>query len=98
MHIPARLYVRLRALIWVLLAIFFMQQLVTGRMVDYVDPGLGWLAVLAATLLIAMASAHNLRQPTGQAAAGETRSLWPLLILLLPLLLNIIVPDIHAHY
>lgn len=58
--LSARGATRLKALILVLLAIFFAEKFVSGRLYYYIGPRFGWLSVLAVALFIALANAYGI--------------------------------------
>ncbi len=85
---------RLKALILVLMAIFFTDLLVSGKLFLYIGPRFAWLSGLALVLFIVVAGAYNLvrREPDGGYPEHQTSSIWPLLITALPLALGTILP------
>jgi putative membrane protein len=52
-------YDRLKALVLILLAIFFAEKLVSGRLYYYIGPRFGWLSVVAIGLFIILAGGYN---------------------------------------
>jgi putative membrane protein len=52
-------YDRLKALVLILLAIFFAEKLVNGRLYYYISPRFGWLSVVAIGLFIILAGGYN---------------------------------------
>ncbi|MEJ2150411.1 MAG: TIGR03943 family protein [Chloroflexota bacterium] len=52
-------YDRLKALVLILLAIFFAEKLVSGRLYYYIGPRFGWLSVVAVGLFIILAGGYN---------------------------------------
>jgi putative membrane protein len=52
-------YDRLKALVLILLAIFFAEKLVSGRLYYYIGPRFGWLSVVAVGLFIILANGYN---------------------------------------
>jgi putative membrane protein len=50
---------RLKALVLILLAIFFAEKLVSGRLFYYIGPRFGWLSVVAVGLFIMLAGGYN---------------------------------------
>src|SRR5437868_7141343 len=91
---------RLKALILILMAIFFAQKFASGKLYYYIGPRFAWLAIVAVALLIVLAGAYNL---TGKGddehqhdhdhadhehshdASGERASVWSLVVVALPL-------------
>jgi putative membrane protein len=58
--IPTRTANRLRALILILMAIFFAEKLVSGTLYYYIGPRFGWLSIVAVALFIALGGSYNL--------------------------------------
>ncbi len=94
---------RLKALILILLAIFFFQKFYSGTLFYYIGPRFTWLAVVAAMLLIALAGSFNLVDLQHSEAGvplhrsehdpgHEQANAWPLLIVALPLILGWLIP------
>lgn len=93
---------RFKALILVLLAIFFAEKFVSGRLYYYIGPRFGWLSVLAVALFIALANAYNALsfedEDDGHEHGHEheharsATSGWGLLIVALPLILGVLIP------
>lgn len=91
---------RFKALVLILLAVFFAQALYSGRLMVTLGPGRGWLAAIAIALLILIAGSYRLTAPgeEGGARTGQARRqpAWPLLVLALPLVLGLLAP-VHLH-
>lgn len=91
---------RLKALILVLMAIFFASLLGTGRLYDYIGPRLSWLAVLAVVMLILLAGAYDLVRRRASGSGGDPvhesheskASIWPMVVMALPLVLGVVMP------
>lgn len=91
---------RLKALILVLLAIFFAQKLVSGDLYYYIGPRFGWLSILAVVLLIAFAGAYNFFEQrrkddehTGHHHHHDHAGpVWSLVVVALPLVLGVVIP------
>jgi len=98
---------RLQALLIILLAIFLAQKFWSGQLYYYIGPRFSWLSLLAVVLLIAIAGAYDLTRGRGIADEGddtddtnhehsshhpEERSVWPLALVALPLVLGVVVP------
>lgn len=104
--IPARTLDRLKALVLILMAIFFAEKLASGRLYFYIGPRFAWLSVLAIALFIMLAGAYNLvsnqkvsshSEPSAHehnhsSAEGGKASVWPLVIVALPLVLGTLIP------
>ncbi len=58
--IPTRTANRLKALILILMAIFFAEKLVSGNLYYYIGPRFAWLSVVAVVLFITLGSSYNL--------------------------------------
>jgi uncharacterized repeat protein (TIGR03943 family) len=97
---------RLKALILVLLAIFFAEKFVSGKLYYYIGPRFGWLSVLAVALFIALANAYGIFDSRDEDGGHDHHrahdhhhdhdqtggSGWKLLIVALPLILGVLVP------
>lgn len=114
MTLPARAATRLKALILILMAVFFAQKFVSGTLYYYIGPRFGWLSLLAVMLLILIAGAYDLTAQRegeggeynhhddhehphdhdhhGHSHGGDTVSAWPLLLVSLPLILDVLIP------
>jgi uncharacterized repeat protein (TIGR03943 family) len=104
--IPERTSDRLKALVLVLMAIFFAEKLASGRLYFYIGPRFAWLSVLAVALFIMLAGAYNLvgkqkanshseqlvHEHNHLPAEGGMVSVWPLVIVALPLALGTLIP------
>ena len=103
----ARTVEALKALILVGTAIFFADKLFNGTLYYYIAPRFAWLVLLAVVLLIALAQSYGLfnkgqeaegdaahdHRHHGEAAHSHARpSMWPLLIVAMPLILGVAVP------
>src|SRR5687767_2339418 len=89
---------RLKALILILMALFFMEKYITGRLYYFIGPRFGWLAIVAVGLFILLAGAYNLTEKgnTPEFGYGHThskQSIWHLLIVALPLILGVLIPS-----
>lgn len=66
-----RTAIRLKALIVILMAIFFAYQFVTGTLYYYIGPRFGWLTIVAVALLILIGGSYHLvegqEDPAGDA-------------------------------
>ncbi len=104
--IPARTSDHLKALVLILMAIFFAEKLASGKLYFYIGPRFVWLSVLAIALFIMLAGAYNLvgkqkadalsDQPAHEhdhhpAEHGRV-SIWPLVIVAMPLVLGTLIP------
>jgi putative membrane protein len=92
---------RLKALVLILMGVFFAAILVNGKLYYYIGPRFSWLALLAVCLFILLAGAYNLvsRDVAAQkveALVGEPDhdhgSVWPIAITAIPLVLAVVVP------
>jgi putative membrane protein len=92
---------RFKALILILMAIFFAEKFVSGKLYYYIGPRFSWLAVVAVMLLIVLAGAYNLtgkrrdehdEHEHEQGHEHGTATVWPLLIVALPLVLGVVIP------
>lgn len=100
--LPARAFNRFKALLLVLLALFFVQRWASGELFYYVAPRFGWLAPVAAAILIALAGSYNLASQQDDSSddgphhevehTHRPTGVWPLAIVALPLVLGVIVP------
>ena len=63
---------RLKALVLIVLAMFFTQKLVSGTLYYYIGPRFSWLTITAVVLLIALASSYNLILKDDSDAHNET--------------------------
>lgn len=90
---------RYKALLLILLAIFFAQKYVSGKLYFYIAPRFSWLAVLSMALLIILAGAYRLVGRTSddhlshQSHTSNSASVITLAILAIPLLLGTLVPS-----
>jgi putative membrane protein len=73
-----RTAVRLKALILILMAIFFAYKFVNGTLYYYIGPRFGWLTLVAVALLILIGGAYNLVEgegdPAGDAPGEPSRA------------------------
>jgi uncharacterized repeat protein (TIGR03943 family) len=105
MRINKRAAVRIKALLLILLAIFFAEKFVSGTLYYYIGPRFGWLAIVAVTLLILIGGSYSLTSnPTSDEGHdnhhhhdhghdhGDQASAWPILLVALPLVLGVTVP------
>src|SRR5690242_16712970 len=91
---------RYKALLLILTAIFLTEKFVSGTLYYYVGPRLSWLSIVAIALLIILAGAYDLvgRQVENDDhelhahTDGGSHSVWPLVIVALPLALGVIIP------
>jgi putative membrane protein len=96
---------RLKALLLILMAIFFAEKFVSGKLYYYIGPRFSWLVIVAVALLIVLAGAYNLvGQQDGSDKSNnvhdhpdlehshERASIWPLVIVALPLVLGVVIP------
>jgi putative membrane protein len=96
---------RLKALILILMAIFFAEKFASGKLYYYIGPRFAWLAIVAVALLILLAGAYNLIGKGKEDhhhdhadhdhhydPSSERASIWPLVVVALPLALGVIVP------
>ena len=91
---------RLKALLLILMAVFFAAILVNGKLYYYIGPRFSWLALIAIGMFILLAGAYNLvkrndaSEPDDDHAheADSHESVWPLLVTAVPLILAVIVP------
>src|SRR5574341_2034042 len=100
--LPARSANRLKALILILMSIFFFQKFYSGQLFYYIGPRFSWLSIVAVLLFIVLAQAYTSRrgadEPNAHPHGGEHPhdnervSSWPLVIVALPLLLGVIIP------
>jgi putative membrane protein len=106
MRINKRAAVRIKALLLILLAIFFAEKFVSGTLYYYIGPRFGWLAIVAVMLLILIGGSYSL--PSGSTGDehddhphhnhghghdhGDQVSAWPILLVALPLVLGVSVP------
>jgi len=94
--IPNTMAERLKALILILLAIFFAQKFVSGDLYYYIGPRFGWLTIVAVVLLIALAGAYNLVDPSqgesNPALSHVKVGLFTLIVVSLPLVVGVLVP------
>ena len=84
---------RYKALLLILLAIFFAQKYVSGKLYFYIAPRFGWLAVLSMALLIILAGAYRLVDTTPNGQTSDSGSAATFVILAIPLLLGTLVPS-----
>lgn len=94
----------LKALLLILMALFFAAILVDGKLYYYIGPRFAWLALVAVCLFILLAGAYNLVRrgndhsghddhPHDHEHAPDTQeSIWPVLITAIPLILAVVVP------
>jgi uncharacterized repeat protein (TIGR03943 family) len=99
MHKPWRNI--LKGVILLLFAIFFAQKYVSGGLYDYIAPRFGWLAVLAAVMFTAIGLATILGSSKPDEADDfhdhailpkRKASKWPLIILSIPLIAEVVIP------
>lgn len=93
---------RFKALILILMAMFFADKLVSGRLYYYIGPRFSWLSVVAVALLIILAGSYNLvgaRRERSEHNYNKDEkhetgnsSLWPLMVIALPLILGTLIP------
>ncbi|HEC21781.1 MAG TPA: TIGR03943 family protein [Chloroflexi bacterium] len=90
---------RFKALILILMAIFFAEKLVSGKLYFYIGPRFGWLSALAVALFIILAGSYNMVGQQGTESehehhdhGHEKTSAWSLLIVSLPLILGTLIP------
>jgi putative membrane protein len=90
---------RLKALLLIMTAIFLTEKLVSGKLFYYIGPRFSWLAIVAVALLIILAGAYDLvgRKADADAHDGhdhdhERPSVWPLVIVAVPLVLGVVIP------
>lgn len=90
---------RLKALILILMAIFFADKLISGKLLYYIGPRFSWLSLVAVALFIILAGSYQLvGKPHDDDAhdhEDHTHSkapIGPLLITALPLILGTIIP------
>jgi len=86
---------RLKALLLILMAIYYANLLVSGEQYHLIGPRLAWLWLFAVGALILMAGAYSLVRPEiapsrDNAPAGAR--LWPLLLMAMPMALGTIIP------
>lgn len=62
--LPPRIANRLKALVLILMAMFFMQKFVSGELYYYIGPRFGWLTLVAIVLFILLAGGYNLIRGT----------------------------------
>lgn len=98
--LPTPVINRFKALILVLMAMFFMQKFLGGTLNYYIGPRFSWLAIVAVGLFIVLAGSYNLleRRQDAQHAdhhhdhASDRQPVWPLLLVAVPLVLGVIIP------
>jgi uncharacterized repeat protein (TIGR03943 family) len=101
--LPRPIAERLKALILILMAIFFTQKFVSGELYYYIGPRFAWLTLVGVMLLILLAGAIQLALMREAPHAHEHPdhahhhdpdrvSVWTLLIVALPLILGVAVP------
>ena len=96
---------RLKALLLILMAVFFAAILVNGKLYYYIGPRFSWLALVAIVLFILLAGAYNLVRREGAPGVDDDHeehdhahepdtheSVWPILVTAVPLILAVIVP------
>lgn len=93
---------RLRALLLILMALFFAEKFWSGKLYYYIGPRFAWLAIVAVGLLIVLAGAYNLVEDksdhdhTDHADHADHHhpksSWWPLIIAAIPIVLGVVVP------
>lgn len=92
---------RLKALVLILMAIFFAEKFWSGKLYYYIGPRFSWLALVAVALLILLAGAYNLVEEkktydhAGEDHSGHDHgraSWWPLIITVIPLILGVLIP------
>jgi putative membrane protein len=88
---------RFKALLLILMAILLAEKFAHGTLFYYIGPRVGWLAIVAIALLIILAGAYNLvgsqaeRDDSGH--VHERPSVWPIVIVAVPLVLGVAIPD-----
>jgi putative membrane protein len=95
-----RTMARFKALLLILTAIFLTEKFVSGTLYYYIGPRFSWLAIVAVALLIILAGAYDLvgsqskHDEQGEHAQdqGGGHSVWPLVIVGLPLALGAVIP------
>lgn len=90
---------RLKALVLILMAIFFADKLVSGKLFYYIGPRFAWLSLLAVVLFIILAGSYNL---AGKQSSNEDHDhehhqqskvpISPVLVTALPLILGTLIP------
>jgi putative membrane protein len=90
---------RLKALLLIMMAIFLTEKLVSGKLLYYIGPRFSWLAIVAVALLIILAGAYDLvgRQSNASDHVDHDHehakpSIWPLVIVAVPLVLGVVIP------
>jgi putative membrane protein len=90
---------RLKALLLILMAIFFADKLVSGKLFYYIGPRFSWLSLAAVAMFIILAGSYNLvgeRHDEGghdhQDGHRGKAPVGPLLITALPLILGTVIP------
>jgi putative membrane protein len=90
---------RLKALLLILMAIFFANMLVSGTLFYYIGPRFSWLSLVAVVLFIILAGSYNLIGDRHDDAAHDHEDhshskapIVPLLITALPLILGTVIP------
>jgi putative membrane protein len=96
---------RYKALLLILMAMFLTEKFVSGKLYYYIGPRFIWLALVAVALLILLAGAFNLvSKKAGDDEQGapyhhegaehshDKASIWPVIIVALPLALGVIIP------
>jgi putative membrane protein len=90
---------RLKALLLILMALFFAEKFWSGKLYYYIGPRFAWLAIVAVGLLIILAGAYNLVEEKAEHNHDDHEgdhhgkaSWWPLIITALPLVLGMVIP------
>src|SRR5688572_21902991 len=92
---------RLKALLLILMALFFAEKFWSGKLYYYIGPRFSWLALVAVALLIILAGAYNLveykreHNPDDHADHDHDHakaSWWLLIITAIPLVLGMVIP------
>ncbi len=99
-----RAFTRFKALLLILMALFFAEKYVSGKLYFYIGPRFSWLAIVAVGLLILLAGSYNLvegqkgRDPSTHkhehpySGPVDRTAVWSLVMVALPLVLGVLVP------
>src|SRR5688572_29771000 len=99
--ISQRTAIRLKALLLILMAMFFAQKFWSGKLYYYIGPRFAWLAIVAVVLLIILAGSYNLLEKREEHNHDDhdshdhhhdKASVWSLVIVALPLVLGVVIP------